>query len=72
MLIGLPLLIAELALGRAGHADAPATFTALAPGGHWHLAGLLGVAGSAVILSYYGVIAGWALRYLAGAVDGTL
>ncbi len=32
-LIGLPLLIAELALGRAGQADAPATFAALAPGG---------------------------------------
>lgn len=71
-LIGLPLLIAELALGRAGHADAPAAFTALAPGGRWHLAGLLGVVGSAVILSYYGVIAGWALRYLAGAIDGSL
>lgn len=71
-LIGLPLLIAELALGRAGHADAPATFAALAPGGRWHLVGLLGVVGSAVILSYYGVIAGWALRYLAGAIDGSL
>lgn len=72
LLVGLPLLVAELALGRAGQSDAPGTFVILARSRRWYAAGLLGVIGSAVILSYYGVIAGWALRYLAGAIDGTL
>lgn len=72
VVVGLPLLIGELAVGRAGQSDAPGAFVALAGSRGWYAAGLIGVIGSAVILSYYGVIAGWALRYLVGAVDGSL
>lgn len=69
-LIGLPLVIAELAMGRRGQGDAVAAFAA--PGGGWPWVGWLCVAGASVILSYYAVIAGWALKYFAGAATGSL
>ncbi|MFM2129312.1 MAG: hypothetical protein RL477_858 [Pseudomonadota bacterium] len=70
VLIGLPLVIAELAMGRRGQGDAVAAF---AIGGRgWPWIGWLCIAGAAVILSYYAVIAGWALKYFVGAATGSL
>ncbi|MGL5800935.1 MAG: sodium-dependent transporter, partial [Plesiomonas sp.] len=44
LLIGLPVMIAELTLGRKAKADAITTFTSLAPRGFpWWLIGLFGV-----------------------------
>jgi NSS family neurotransmitter:Na+ symporter len=68
LLIGLPLMLAELALGRHGRGDVVQAFARAAPG--QGLAGrvfpaiaLLLVAGAVLILSYYAVIAGWTMRY---------
>ncbi len=70
--IGLPIVIAELAVGRHSRGDAVAAIRNIAPAKFWQAAGALGVAGSFLIMSFYLVIAGWALRYLVGAVDGSL
>jgi NSS family neurotransmitter:Na+ symporter len=72
LIIGLPLLIAELALGRRGQGDAVAAFAAVAPRSLWVMAGGLGVLAASLILAYYAVIAGWVLKYLASALLGTL
>lgn len=72
MLIGLPLVIAELALGRRGQGDAVAAFTRDAPESVWRHAGWIAVVGAGLILSYYSVIAGWALKYFIGAASGDL
>ena len=64
VVVGLPLLLAELALGRAAQGDATAAFAHPAPTGPLRHLGLLAVLGSGIILSYYAVIAGWTLRYL--------
>ena len=72
LIIGIPLLIAELALGRRGRGDAVAAFAALAPRSLWVVAGGFGVLVASLILAYYAVIAGWVLKYLAGALIGTL
>lgn len=72
LVIGLPLVIAEIALGRRGAGDAVAAFTAAPAGSLWRLAGWVGVAAAVLILSYYAVIAGWALKYLQAAVTGAL
>lgn len=72
LIIGLPLLIAELALGRRGQGDAVAAFAAAAPRSLWVMTGGLGVLAASLILAYYAVIAGWVLKYLAGALLGTL
>lgn len=74
LLIGVPLMIAEIALGRASQRNVVATFTTLGPRSRWWLAGAISMAASFIILSYYSVIAGWTLLYLLagtlGAVTG--
>lgn len=71
-LICVPLVIAELALGRRGASDAVTAFEAAVPGGRWKVLGAFGVIGAALILTYYAVIAGWALRYFATSLTGAL
>ncbi len=72
ILIGLPLVIAELAIGSKGQDDAVATLRHEAPTSHWYIAGGISVVGAFFILGFYSVIAGWALKYFIGAVDGNL
>lgn len=62
--LGLPLLIAELALGRQTRTDPVTTFRRLAPRLPWRWAGWPGVFACIAILSYYPVIAGWVGNYL--------
>ena len=67
-LVGVPVMIAEFALGRsAGLSPIGALRTRIGRG--WALFGLLFIAAGGLILSYYSVIAGWVLRY---AVDTLL
>lgn len=71
-LVGLPLVIAELSLGRRAQGDAVAAFEIAADGRRWRHLGWIGIAGAVLILSYYAVIAGWALKYFVGAATGSL
>ncbi|MBE1556385.1 sodium-dependent transporter [Sporosarcina limicola] len=66
--IGLPILLAEFVVGRMGQADAVTALKRLALGRKWHLVGWLGLAMSFIILSFYSVIGGWILSYLARAL----
>lgn len=72
LVIGLPLMIAELSLGRTTRRDPVQAFGSLAPGGAWAHVGWVGVVAAVAILSFYSVIAGWALKYFVGAAGGTL
>ena len=66
VLVGLPVLLAEMALGR-GSGKSPVGALAHFGGPSWKPLGWLFVASGFLILSYYSVIAGWTLRYaLAG------
>jgi len=70
LVIGLPVLLAELVLGR-GAQKSPIQALAHYGGSAWKPLGLVFVTAGFVILSYYGVVAGWALRYgLAAAASG--
>ncbi|WP_078594588.1 sodium-dependent transporter [Evansella clarkii] len=74
ILIGLPVLLAEFAIGRKTHTDAVTAFNKLTPGKPWVIGGIIGVLTSFLILSFYGVIAGWVLHfffsYLTGQAQG--
>lgn len=70
--VSTPVIIAELALGRHGRGGTLAAFQTAAPGSRWGHLGWLGIAGAVIILSFYAVIAGWALKYLSGALSGAL
>jgi len=66
--IGIPIMMAEVMLGRRGGQDPITTMKILAKeSGHsrsWGILGWLGVITGFLILSYYSVIAGWALAYV--------
>lgn len=74
LLIGIPVLLSEVALGRAGRANPVQAMTNLAKENgasrFWFLLGLNGVVASALILSFYTVIAGWAVAYFFDSVMG--
>lgn len=63
LVIGIPLVIAELAIGRRGAADAVSAFEAATPDGRWRFVGGIGIIAAGAILTYYAVVAGWAARY---------
>ena len=73
-LIGIPIMMSEIMLGRRGRQSPINTMKTLAiESGHsplWKGLGILGVLAGFLILSYYSVIAGWALEYLVKASGG--
>ncbi len=64
LVIGLPYLYAELALGRAVQKNPVGAVAAIKPKSPWILVGGLGVVTGIFILSYYAVIAGWTFGYI--------
>jgi len=75
-LVGAPIMIAEILLGRNTQKSPVGAFKALAVdrlgGRAWQGVGFLGVMTGFVILSYYSVVAGWTLRYIVMAASGKL
>ncbi len=59
--IGLPVMMAEILLGRRTQMSPVPAFQKLGSSG-WGLVGFLGVLTGFVILGYYSVIAGWSIR----------
>ena len=74
ILLGFPIMLIEFSIGRRGQDDAVESFKKIAPNTYWYLAGGLGVLAAFLILSFYGIIGGWSLRYtfeyLAGGISG--
>ena len=71
ILIGLPLLIAELILGRQTQRAAVGAFEALdKKKSGWKLVGWFGVLASFLIMSFYSVISGWGLSYILVSLIG--
>lgn len=74
LLIGIPILTAEVLLGRYGRANPISSMQKVSrdSGAHriWAVIGWMGVLAAFLILSYYTVIAGWTLEYLSAALEG--
>jgi len=70
-IIGAPVMLAELMIGRNALRNPIGALKKLAPGTMWWLIGALGVVAGVMILSFYSVIAGWTLSYIVKAVTGT-
>ncbi|MFP5502401.1 MAG: sodium-dependent transporter [Candidatus Sericytochromatia bacterium] len=73
-LVGLPLLISEMLMGRKAERDTVGSFLELghqrAGGKAWAGFGWLAVITCGVLLSFYAVIAGWAMDYVVKSVTG--
>jgi len=75
VLMGLPVLTMELAVGRAGRGAARAAYKTLEPeGSKWHIHGWFCMAGCTLLMMYYTTVSGWMLdyfvRFLTGSFDG--
>lgn len=74
-LIGLPIMIAEVTLGRAGRRSPINTMKMMAArdgnSPNWKFLGWMGMAASFLILSFYSVIGGWSLAYVGNAASGS-
>lgn len=71
LLVALPVMLAEMVVGRAGEKNPVGALQHLKPGSRWYYVGMLGVLTGVVILSYYSVIAGWTLYYVFQSAAGT-
>jgi NSS family neurotransmitter:Na+ symporter len=74
LLIGIPLIMAELSIARRGHSSPVAT-TALVSReeqghSHWQVIGWLSIVSPLLALSFYSVVGGWSLDYLLLAGSG--
>lgn len=69
--ICVPAFMAEVAIGRNTGLNIFGAFRKLAPKGWWFQIGTLGILGSFVISSFYIVIGGWTLAFLARSIVGS-
>lgn len=73
-MIGVPIMMAEILLGRRGRESPINTMSALAEEAgaspRWAWLGWIGVVSGFLIMSFYSVIAGWAIAYILKAVSG--
>ncbi|MEO6354816.1 MAG: sodium-dependent transporter [Burkholderiaceae bacterium] len=73
--IGIPIMMAEVMIGRSGRKSPISAMRLLAEragkSGNWQFVGWMVVASAFIILSFYSVIAGWALSYIGYAASGT-
>ena len=74
IVVGLPIMMSEILIGRRGRRNPVATLTLLGEEeGHWRgwgVAGALGVVTGFLILSFYSVIGGWVVAYVFRSAAG--
>ncbi|MEJ2604197.1 MAG: sodium-dependent transporter [Gammaproteobacteria bacterium] len=72
--VGLPIMMSEILIGRRGRRNPVATMSLLGEEegstSRWRIVGVAGVIGGMLILSYYSVIAGWSLAYIGRSLSG--
>ncbi len=69
LILGIPIMISELAIGRYGGKNVSHSFFSMSGNRRgWALMGILPVVSGIVLLSYYSVVAGWIVQYLYEAI----
>ncbi len=71
VILGLPVMVMELSIGRASKQNIGLTFKTLEPKGKkWHLFGPAAIFGNYVLMFFYTTISGWLLAYFFHMVKG--
>ena len=71
IILGLPVMVMELAVGRASKRSIALSFKRLEPKGtRWHWYSYIGFAGNYLLMMFYTVIAGWLLYYFVRMLRG--
>lgn len=73
ILLGIPAMTAELAVGRASKTSIAKSFELLEkPGQKWHLMKYVGIAGNYLLMMFYTTISGWMLIYFVKYLSGSI
>lgn len=72
LLLGIPVMLGEFAIGREGGTDAVGDYKRISPRTKWWIVGGTGLVASYMILCFYIVVAGWTLEYLVNSISGNL
>ncbi|HKL58316.1 MAG TPA: sodium-dependent transporter [Sphaerochaeta sp.] len=71
VILGLPVMVMELSIGRASKQNIGLTFKTLEPKGKkWHLFGPVAIFGNYVLMFFYTTISGWLLAYFFHMIKG--
>ena len=72
LILGLPAMIMEFALGRASQASIVRMYNKLEkPGQKWHIHGYLALLGNICLMAFYTVVTGWMIYYFAKFLSGS-
>ena len=72
LLIGVPVMTMEFAIGRAGKINIAGAYRKLEPkNSKWHIAGPFAIAGNYLLLAFYFPITGWLIYYFFSHMTGT-
>ena len=73
LLLGIPVMCAELSVGRASQRNIASSFQQLEkPGQKWHFMQYLGIGGNYLLMMCYTTIAGWMLLYFGKYLTGSI
>ena len=70
LVVGIPAMLAEFAVGRSTRKNAVGAFRSISR--NWKWLGYSGVICAALISGYYYIIAGWSLEYLVNSMTGSM
>ena len=71
VILGLPVMVCEFAVGRASRKSMAAAFKELEPEGtKWHWYSGFAVAGNYLLMMFYTVVSGWFLKYFVQMISG--
>lgn len=72
LIMGVPVLTMELAVGRASRKSAVLAYKALEkPGSKWHIHGWFAIFGCIMLMMYYTTVSGWMIDYFTKFLTGT-
>lgn len=71
VLLGVPVMTMEFAMGRASQKSPVKLYEKLEPkGSKWHIHGYFAMAGNYILMFFYTVVTGWMLRYFVDMATG--
>lgn len=71
VILGIPVITMEFAMGRAGQRSPARLYQQLEPkGSKWHLHGYVAMAGNYILMMFYTSVAGWMLDYFVRTAGG--
>ena len=71
IILGVPVMLSELVIGRRSQCNSVGAFKKLAPKTKWPIVGYMGVLCGFLIFAFYSTVSGWTLEYIVKAVTNS-